>query len=152
MKTKSKISDLVISIGTIIFGIVICILAGNLPSAKLGLGADGFPRVIGIAFMVVGVSYLVVTLRHGIDFSNVKISLKPYLPSILLMVIALIYVSLLTTIGFPILTPILMLCTMFCFGYRKYVQGIIISIVFSTVVYFLFTKVFLIFLPAGILS
>ncbi|WP_409968813.1 tripartite tricarboxylate transporter TctB family protein [Bengtsoniella intestinalis] len=152
MKQRYGLSDIIISLGATALGIWIYWLSQDLLTATLGLGANGWPRIIGILFMLLGVSQTVMVLRGGIKVKKVDFDWKESAPLLLTVGTSLVYVALLKTVGFPIMTPILMFLTMLYFGYRKYVKGIILSIIIPTVIYVLFTNVFYVFLPAGILG
>lgn len=152
MKQHYGLSDIIISVGAIALGVWIYVLSQDLLTATLGLGANGWPRIIGILFIILGVSQTAMVLRGGIKVEKTNINWKESAPLLLTVGTSLVYVALLKTVGFPIMTPILMFLTMLYFGYRKYVKGIILSIIIPTVIYVLFTNVFYVFLPAGILG
>ncbi|MFI3250653.1 MAG: tripartite tricarboxylate transporter TctB family protein [Eubacteriales bacterium] len=149
MKEKRTLADLVISIGAVVLGLVVYYLSQDLITASLGLGADGWPRMLGIAFMIMGGFQLIVTLKDGVKIEAVSVDIKAMLPTILTVSTSIAYVFLLNSVGFLLLSPILMFLTMIYFGYRKYLFGAALSVVFPTALYFVFSKVFLISLPAG---
>ena len=59
----------------------------------------------------------------------------------------MLYLWLLPHLGFVIMTPILLIVLMLLFGIKRWVMGLIVAIVFTIIVYLLFTEVFLVFLP-----
>ena len=62
-----------------------------------------------------------------------------------------VYYLLIDIIGFPLITPVYIWLSMMFFGYKKKVIAAVIAVVFSTAVYLLFTKVFMVLLPGGFL-
>ncbi|QFT89077.1 Tripartite tricarboxylate transporter TctB family protein [Bacillus sp. THAF10] len=63
----------------------------------------------------------------------------------------LIYISLFEIVGFVIMTTLFIFCCSSFLGFRKYITSLIVAIVFSLLIYFLFNYLLLIHLPAGIL-
>jgi putative tricarboxylic transport membrane protein len=63
--------------------------------------------------------------------------------------VIVIYVSLVSTVGFILMTPLLMVAMMWLFGERHFVKMAVIAVVTTVLVWLLFTEVFMIFLPAG---
>lgn len=143
----TRVSDLCTSLGIMVMGIGVIVLSLSLPSAALGLGSGGFVRVIGFCLALLGAIQTVLTCMKG--FSNICIrfdwaSVRPVAAA---AAIAFLYVGLLRQGGFLLLTPPLLFLSMMLFGYRKYLVAAIISVVTTVVIYFLFTRVFMVFLP-----
>jgi len=65
----------------------------------------------------------------------------------LLTLLCFLYVYLVSYIGFLYLTPFLMMATLYLFGYKKWIFGVIISIVFTILVYYVFFSIFKVPLP-----
>ena len=59
------------------------------------------------------------------------------------------YVLLVDTLGFLLLTPLLLIGLMVLFGERSIVKLLIIAAVATACIWLLFTEVFMIFLPVG---
>ena len=143
----TRISDLLAAIGTLILGIGAFVLSSSLPTAKIGLGSGGFPRVIGFCLILLGAIQMVFTCMKGFRNVQVQLDWATIRPIAATAAIAFLYVGLLRQAGFLLLTPLLLFSVMMLFGYRKYLSAAIISIVTSVVIYVLFSKVFMIFLP-----
>jgi len=62
---------------------------------------------------------------------------------------SVIYVLLVDTVGFLIMTPLLLVGLMILFGERNFVKMLLIAAVTTACIWLLFTKVFMIFLPVG---
>ena len=65
------------------------------------------------------------------------------------VILAFAYVLLVEKLGFLLLTPILLIAYMYLFGERSVLKMAIIAIITTVCIWLLFTKVFMIFLPAG---
>ena len=55
-------------------------------------------------------------------------------------------------VGYLLTTPIYLFASFMLFGYKKKVKGAVIAVIFTVCIYLLFTKVFMVFLPRGILG
>ncbi len=121
MKEK-RFSDLVIGVVFMALGLTVFLMANQLQTVKLGIGPAGFPKFIAVLLALLGAVMTVSAL-------------------------CVLYVILVPTVGFMLLTPFLMFGMMLLFGNRNYVMCAIVSVVTTVLVWLLFTKVFMIFLP-----
>ena len=62
---------------------------------------------------------------------------------------SVVYVLLVDTIGFLIMTPLLLIGLMVLFGERSIVKMLVIAAITTICIWLLFTEVFMIFLPVG---
>ena len=69
-----------------------------------------------------------------------------------MVVITFLYYKLMKPVGFLLTTPIYLFSSFMLFKYKNKIKGLVVAVVFTVVVYFLFTKVFMVFLPRGILG
>lgn len=147
--------DLYISIVVFIIAIVFLVSASGLPTKTKGIGAGVYPTVICILLLVLSLLQFTKTLLLSKGFpipDFAKTDNKGILRVCVMAVVTYLFYKLLKIVGFPILAPIYLFFTICFFGYKKKVKAAIISVIFTTVVYLLFTKVFLVMLPAGILG
>ncbi len=146
----TKFSDFTAGIALAILGGIIFTTANSLPKAQLGLGSGGYPKVISIVLIILGILQAInVVITQGFPkFTVGKIDKASFLPSFLAIVATFAYVILLKHIGFVILTPIYMVGMMRIFAYKKIINSIIISLITTAFIYFLFVKIFMIFLPS----
>ncbi len=144
---KFKINwDVGIGIGVVIFGIFILILTLGMPKSPLGLGPGDYPRVVSYGLIITGIILVIQGLRE--EQAQKKIYSWDTLKRVILLIfLGLLYVYLVHYIGFLYLTPFLMLATMYLFGYKKLIWGIIISILFTLIVNFIFYNIFKVPLP-----
>ena len=138
--------DTGIGIGIILFGVFILFNALNMPDMPLGLGPGDFPEIESIGLIICG--FILTFQSFFITEENKKIYSKNSVKDVLILIfISLLYVYLVKYIGFLYLTPFLMLATMYLFGYKKLSQAIIISVIFTLLVYYVFYGIFKVPLP-----
>ena len=155
MKDTKKAADFWISILIIAISIIFFISADAMPDSDRGIGPGDYPKVICAVLFVLGVIQLASTLISSkgfplIDFKT--INGRYLLRALIMLAFTVLYYKLMRKVGFLITTPIYLFASFMLFGYKKKIIAAVISIVFSVVVYFLFTKVFLVVLPRGILG
>ena len=155
IKNTKLAADFYISIFAIVLAIVFIMEARSLPTKVQGIGAGDYPRVICAILIFLGVLQFIkcLIMAKGLPVPDAKtIDGRGLLRVSVMVVVTYIFYRLLKLVGFPILAPIYLFFTICFFGYKKRVRAAIISIAFSTIVYILFTKVFLVILPSGILG
>lgn len=155
MKDTKKAADFWISILIIAISIIFFISADAMPDSDRGIGPGDYPKVICAVLFVLGVIQLASTLISSkgfplIDFKT--INGRYLLRALIMLSFTVLYYKLMRKVGFLITTPIYLFASFMLFGYKKKIIAAVIAIVFSVVVYFLFTKVFLVVLPRGILG
>ena len=146
---KKPFSELVIGIVCIALGLAVYMAAGNLQQVKLGIGPGGFPRFIGILLAILGVAQTAMTLKSGVNAPAVNVDKRAASLFAAAVAMSVAYVLVVSTIGFIIATPLLLIGLMILFGERSIVKMLIISIITTVCIWLLFTKVFMIFLPVG---
>ena len=146
---KKPFSELVIGIVCIALGLAVYMAAGNLQQVKLGIGPGGFPRFIGILLAILGVAQTAMTLKSGVNAPAVNVDKRAASLFAAAVAMSVAYVLVVSTIGFIIATPMLLIGLMILFGERSIVKMLIISVITTACIWLLFTEVFMIFLPAG---
>ncbi|MBQ7785807.1 MAG: tripartite tricarboxylate transporter TctB family protein [Clostridia bacterium] len=149
MKKKKPFSELVIGLGCIALGVAVFIMAGDLQKVRLGIGPAGFPKFISVVLGILGLAQTVMALSSGVEAPKFDVDKKAATLFIAAVAAVVVYVMLVTTVGFVLLTPILMVVMMYLFGERHFGKMAVIAIVTTAIVWLLFTEVFMIFLPAG---
>lgn len=155
MKDTKKAADFWISLIVIVGSIILFINASNMPQSSRGIGPGDYPKVICAVLFVLGFVQLIVTVIEckGIPLIDFKAFNRKYLlRALIMLVFTLLYYFLIKPVGFLITTPLYLFASFILFGYKKKLKGAIIALIFSVSVYFLFTKVFLVILPRGILG
>ena len=149
MKKKCQFSDLMIGISCVGLGVAVVIMANGLQKVKLGIGPGGFPRFIGFVLILLGAIQLIKVVKNGLEKPAVHIERKQLLLFLASVAACFAYVMVVQWLGFLISTILLLYGMMLLYGNKRYVLCAVITVVFTVAVWLLFTKVFLIFLPAG---
>ena len=125
------------------------IAAGSLQTVKLGIGPAGMPRFVAVLLMVLGLAQTVTAVSTGVKAPEFNVDKKAAGLFAAAIAMSVAYVLLVETLGFIILTPLLLIGLMVLFGERNLVKMLIIAAVTTACIWLLFTKVFMIFLPVG---
>lgn len=150
VKKENKFSNVCLGLGFVILGTAVFFMAGQLQVVKRGIGPGGYPQVVAVMMVILG---SVLTLENVIggfpkpvfELENVK----GWLKTLILIVGTLGYIWLLRKLGFLLLTPFFMAFSLILFGHRDWKRVAIIAVSTTAIVYLLFVKVFMIFLPSG---
>lgn len=157
-----KYGDLITSVFFLIFGVWLIITAKMLPeSAIVSIGPDFMPMVIGV-IMVILAAILLVQSIMGIKKNTAEIKPdedKPeYKRVIESLVLSLAYVLLLQPVGFIVSTLVYLFAQIFVLApdvnrtKKDIIIFLIVDVVFTFIVFFLFRYGFKIVLPAGIFT
>ena len=158
-----KYGDIIVSIFFMIAGIALIALAKTLPaSAVMSVGPDFMPTVIGLVTLILAIILLIMSIK-GFKANAAKLEAEPpksveYKRVILSMLVILLYAFLLQTVGFIVLTLVYLPIQIFILApdenrtKKDIILYLIISVIFTFVVFFLFRYGFKIMLPAGIFT
>lgn len=155
MKDTGKAADFLIALAVVVISIVLWFQADKMPQSNRGIGPGDFPKFICVVLFVLGMIQLVsiVVRSKGIpliDFKSVNVR---YLVRVLIMLaLTFVYYKLLKPVGFLLMTPVYLFASFILFGYRKKLIAAVVAVAFPVVVYFLFSRVFMVILPRGILG
>lgn len=149
--------DIVISIFFIILSVYMYISSLGFKSGftRGSVGADGFPKIIAVAILVLAVINLIRTLKKKkitFEFAKDKF-LEKYKPVLMILLMFAIYVFSMKYIGFIITTILFMFSTQWYLSDRskKNIPKIIILTLFISLgAYFFFTSYLTVVFPAGI--
>ncbi len=144
---KNRFADLMIGVLMMALAVAVLLLSGSLAQAKVGLGPAGYPRAVAIIMLVLGLVMVVSTLIKGMPKLVWKPDRQMFLRVAGTVVVSFIYLWLLNQIGFLFLTPFYLFALMWIFGYQNLKVAALASIGSSVVIYLLFTKAFMVFLP-----
>ena len=97
--------------------------------------------------IILGICQTAISLFQGVRKPELKADRTKVIRLVALVGAMVVYLWLLPHIGFVIMTPILIIALMLLFGIRRWLLGLVIAIVFTIIVYLLFTRVFMVFLP-----
>lgn len=144
--------DFFVGIFLLVFSVGIFYMTGQMPQKEDGLGPGDYPRVIAYCVALLGFIQTVLSVRRmrraDQPTSSPRIFEKREILNIFFLTVCVaVYLVALPYLGFIILTPFLMFMMMLLFGLRKWIKMIVVSVVSTAVVYFLFDKFFLVLLP-----
>ncbi len=144
---ESKFPDL--AAGLLFTGVAVAVylMSGSLTTVKLGLGAGGYPRTVAVMMFVLGLVMTVKSLWKGLPRPQFRMEKAAMFRLAMMLAATVAYVLLMRPIGFLFLTPFYLFGAMLIFGHRKYPAAAVISVVSSVVIYLIFTKAFMVFLP-----
>ena len=155
MKDTKKAADFIISILLLILSAFLFLNASGMPSAEKGIGPGDYPMFICAVLFFLALLQLisVIISAKGIPLIDFRAVNTRYLVRTLIMAaLTFVYYKLMKPVGFLITTPLYLFASFMLFGYKRKVKGVVIALVFSVAVYILFSRVFMVFLPRGILG
>lgn len=154
-KDTTKASDFIVGIGIIVLSLIFYLEAKEMPKPDLGIGPGQYPTIICGVLFVLGLVQVIKTLIvcKGIPVIEFKTVNGKYLFRVAIMVVlTYLYYKFVKKVGFLLMTPVYMYLAVLLFGYKKKVKGAIVTVIFTTAIYFLFVYVFQVILPRGILG
>ena len=155
MKDTSKASDFIVGIAVMAVSVVFYIQANAMEKVDLGIGPGDYPKIICYVLFFLGLIQTVktVVICRGIPLLDFKSMNGKYLLRVFIMAfLTYLYYRFVKKVGFLLLTPVYMYLSVLLFGYKNKIKGAIITVIFTTAMYFLFTIVFKVILPRGILG
>lgn len=114
---------------------------------KYSLGATFFPRLICIILFILSLILLIFSI---IKKENKKIESTKIKYTVSTILFFFIYVFLLDKLGYLVSTIVFMISLLFLLKSKSILINIIFSVLFSGVIYFMFSKGFNVSLPEGI--
>ncbi len=157
-----KYGDIFVGIFFSVFSAAMIIMAKMLPKSKvMAIGPDFMPTVIGVLMLGLSLALLVEAVMHFKQTSAEAADFKDesdYKRVILSLILCLAYVFLLQPVGFIITTVLYLLLQITVLApdenrtKKDIIHYLIIDVIFTLIVFFLFRYGFLIVLPAGIFT
>lgn len=143
--------EMVVGLFSALFGTVYTVAAWNLPDAAIGnpMAPKYFPLVVGILSIIFSVMLLLKASKNK-SFVKKKKSADPGYWVLIAGLIAscLIYALILERIGFLIATPLFLGSMLFLVnGLGGWKMNVLVSVLFSSGVWYIFEKIFMITLP-----
>lgn len=158
-----KYGDIVVSIFFMVISAIIIIMAMQLPKSQvMDIGPDFMPIVISSISFILAAVLLVQSLRrfkrNAAELEGKTLPQYDYKRVILSIILVLIYVVVMQPVGFIVSTLVYLILQMLVLApedkrsKKDIIVLVIISIVFTLAVYFLFRYGFKILMPTGILA
>jgi len=143
--------DFFSGIGIFIVGAIFYFLACQLPVAKVGLGAGGYPKFITVILCTLAIILSIQSyfkMRKNLKDER-KTTAKELLSVGALALSFFLYLVSMKYIGFLISTPIFLLLFLYQYGERNWIRMILVSVITPALIYVLFQYVFKVILPNG---
>ncbi len=153
-----KYGDIISGSFIIAVSVLIFVLSFSIKQFETeGVGAAFMPRVVSVFFLLLGIALVkggIKTYKNFKEGSN-EASLSDYRAVFYTLILLLLYVSLLSTVGFIIMSTIYLFLQFIIVSRkeeRNFVLFGILSVVTSLGAYYLFLMAFNVILPSGILG
>ena len=148
--------DLYSGLGFTALSVLVWLGADAMPKASAGMGAGGYPKFLAVCIAILGLMLAVRSLlrirKDPAQRDEKRLNGRELLFAGLLAATFLAYTLLVKPLGYMLATFLFFMVFMFIYGERKWWRMLLVSLLFSVGVYFLFEKVFYIMLPNGILG
>lgn len=117
-----------------------------------GLGADFFPKVVSIITLILSGSLIYSSYKNKTLGSNIKEVFNSDMKKPLLgMFLIIIYAICINIIGYLVSTIVFCYIFLQIFKVKKKITKILVSLIFSSIIYYIFSNLFMINLPQGLL-
>ena len=159
-----KYGDIIVGIFFAALGAAMILLAKMLPKSKvMEIGPEFMPTVIGMVILVLALALLFLAVKNfkmhvqELEASNYK-DTSDYKRVVLSILLVLVYVLTMKPVGFIITTLVYLFLQMYVLApeenrtKKDVITLLIIDVVFTFIVFFLFRYGFKIVLPAGIFT
>ncbi|MCJ7858194.1 tripartite tricarboxylate transporter TctB family protein [Corynebacterium kalidii] len=145
----SLLGDRIIAVIVTALGAVLLFLAFGFPEPGQpeDPGTAALPRLIGGALVILGIMLL---------FNSERNTFLPEegtrLRTVLIVVVGVVYALLMTPLGFMLSTLAFMVLGLLIMGVRSIVRLILVPVLVSVAVYYLFTAALGVYLPSGVIE
>ena len=158
-----KYGDIVVSVFFMVLSAVMIFAATLLPkSTVMEIGPDFMPTVVGIVTLILSTALLIISLK-GLKTRVAEAEANPpaecdYKRMLISLILILIYVFTLKPVGFIVTTLVYLPVQMYVLADAEHrtkkdiIMLLVIDVVFTLAVFFLFRYVFKIVLPQGIFT
>ena len=159
MKSKKIGGELAFAGSLLILGLVVLFDTSKMliPAGEESIGPQVFPRLVGGFVIAIAIGLFIQILRgnlgvpEGTEFGDV-VDKTDYKSLAMVAGAMLTYPILIERAGFIIASTVAFFGVAFAYGARNLLKNFAISLIFSAIVYFTFSKGLNVNLPAGILK
>jgi len=143
---SSRMKDLLSGVLIFLVGVLFYLQTLKIRPAKIGLSPADFPKLVTTGLMICGgILILKALIVKGVESKKLETNVLRKIGP--LVVVFVLYALFLDQIGFLYLTPAFLFASMYVFGMKKHLLNLIISVVTTIAVYFVFAYVFKVPLP-----
>lgn len=154
MKQNSK-TDIIAAICLLLLSFFVLWISRSFPSSKTGIGVSAFPKLLAGLLIIFSIVIIVQAIKNS-SFSKKEPIFegfkKGHVLIIAVIIILIIYIQMLETLGFILSSFLLLITLMFIFGERRKIILLVVPLLFSVVLYLVFSKMAMVFLPEGIIE
>jgi putative tricarboxylic transport membrane protein len=159
LNTKSIKGELAFAGSLLILGIIVVFDTANMlvPPASGTVGPQIFPYLVSGFLILVSIGIIIQVLRgnlgqpEGTEFGE-TIEKTDFKTLLLVAASMATYPLLIERAGFIVATTVVFFGVSFAFGAKNVIKNLIISVIFSAIVYFSFTRGLNVNLPSGIMG
>ena len=154
MKQNSK-ADIVAAIFLSLVSFFVFWISKSFPPSKTGIGVSTFPKLLAGLLIIFSIIIIIQALKNS-SFSKKEPIFKEFKKGhkliIAVIIILIIYIQTLEVLGFILSSFLLLITLMFIFGERRKIILLLVPLLFSVVLYLVFSKMAMVFLPEGIIE
>ena len=154
MRKNSK-ADIVAAICLLLVSLLVFWISKDFPSSKTGIGVSTFPKLLAGLLIIFSIVIIIQAIKNS-SFSKKEPTFKEFKKGhkliIAVIIILIIYIQMLEVLGFILSSFLLLITLMFIFGERRKIILLLVPLLFSVILYLVFSKMAMVFLPEGIIE
>jgi len=152
---KNSKADIVAAICLLLVSFLVFWISKDFPSSKTGIGVSTFPKLLAGLLIIFSIVIIIQAIKNS-SFSKKEPTFKEFKKGhkliIAVIIILIIYIQMLEVLGFILSSFLLLITLMFIFGERRKIILLVVPLLFSVVLYLVFSKMAMVFLPEGIIE
>lgn len=154
MRKNSK-ADIVAAICLLLVSFLVFWISKDFPSSKTGIGVSTFPKLLAGLLIIFSIVIIIQAIKNS-SFSKKEPTFKEFKKGhkliVAVIIILIIYIQMLEVLGFILSSFLLLITLMFIFGERRKIILLLVPLLFSVILYLVFSKMAMVFLPEGIIE
>lgn len=154
MRKNSK-ADIVAAICLLLVSLLVFWISKDFPSSKTGIGVSTFPKLLAGLLIIFSIVIIIQAIKNS-SFSKKEPTFKEFKKGhkliVAVIIILIIYIQMLEVLGFILSSFLLLITLMFVFGERRKIILLLVPLLFSVILYLVFSKMAMVFLPEGIIE
>jgi len=152
---KNSKADIVAAICLLLVSFLVFWISKDFPSSKTGIGVSTFPKLLAGLLIIFSIVIIIQAIKNS-SFSKKEPTFKEFKKGhkliIAVIIILIIYIQMLEVLGFILSSFLLLITLMFIFGERRKIILLVVPLLFSVILYLVFSKMAMVFLPEGIIE
>lgn len=159
VRSGPRLGEWVIALALLALGVVVLLDGINQPvsTSASGVGAGFVPKIVGVAMIVLAIALCVQIARGRVGEpetaeGDVDVRSTKWVPLAVTVAAVVFFIVAVDRLGYLIVSAVAFWLTAWAMGARHHLRSAAIAVVLSVVVYFAFTRLLDISLPAGVLG